>query len=154
MLMQAWEEALHARMALSDVGLILQYSLDDDNSYSPHSRFHFSMPKPLKALGEQISYAVDTTLLRFGQKVQHKQFIILAALTGVFVLFVLWSIVHGWIKNTTTQTINSDGTVTAALSIEDIKKEISIFQKLDPTSDEKGVKYNTIIKELQRIQQE
>lgn len=153
-LLQAWEEVLHARMALSDIGLIGEYSLEAGSGYSSQSRFKIAMPKQLKAIWEQISYAVDTTLLRFGQKVQHKQFITLAVVTWVFLLFVLWSIVHGWIKNTTTQTINADGTVTAALSIEDIKKEIAVFQKLDPTSDEKWVKYNAIIKELQRIQQE
>ncbi len=64
----------------------------------------------------------------------------------------MWSIIHSRLKNTASQHINTDGTVTAALSIDDIKKEISAFQKLDPTSDEKAAKYNAIIKELQRIQ--
>jgi hypothetical protein len=72
----------------------------------------------------------------------------------LFLLFVLWSIVHGWIKNSATQTINPDGTITASLSIEDIKKSIADFQKLDPSSEEKANKYNALVKELQRIQLE
>lgn len=153
-LVQAWEEALHARMSLSDIGLILQYSLEMWSVYTAAKWFSLPLPAGLKNFGESVKYTFDTTLLRLWQKVKNKQFILLASLVGVFIIFVLWSIIHGWVRNTTTQTINADGTTTAALSIEDIKKEIAAFQKLDPTSDEKGVKYNTIIKELQRIQQE
>ncbi len=92
--------------------------------------------------------------MRLQQKLHHRQFIVLLVLVGVFLLFVLWSIVHGWIKNTSSNAINADGSVTSVLSIEDIKKEIFAFQKLDPTSEEKSLKYNTLLKELNRIQME
>ncbi|MEI7478376.1 MAG: hypothetical protein WCJ81_08085 [bacterium] len=95
------------------------------------------MPQWVQDNTQQVRHILGTTWHRFAQKIQDRKFVVLAILAGVFLLFVVWSIVHGWIKNEVSHTINTDGTVVAQLSVEDIKKEIAEFQKLDPTSEEK-----------------
>lgn len=67
-------------------------------------------------------------------------------------LYLLYGLVANFIRNNTTNTINPDGTVTANLSIEDIKKEIVNFQKLDPSSEEKLTKYNALKAQLDALE--
>lgn len=108
--------------------------------------------KALSGATNRLASLCKLTIDRLQGKMHQKQFALLLIIGIAFLLFTLWSIVHSWFKNTASQHINVDGTITASLSIDDIKKEIAAFQKLDPTSDEKATKYNAIIKELQRIQ--
>ncbi len=147
-------EDIGTRVALSDLGIVTQYYLDPADMRSSASSLRIKTPKFLESFTERVRQIGGVTLMRLQQKLHHRQFIVLLVLVGVFLLFVLWSIVHGWIKNTSSNAINADGSVTSVLSIEDIKKEIFAFQKLDPTSEEKSLKYNTLLKELNRIQME
>lgn len=157
-LLHLWEDELHKHIQWEDMWLITQYTADATaHSRASRSSFlPFSFPTPawVSSLAHGTSSVLDQTRQRFLQKVHHKQFILLATGIGVFLLFVVRSIVHARIRNTSTEMINPDGTVTAALSIDDVKKEIAAFQKLDPTSEEKTIKYSTILKELQRMQHE
>ncbi len=82
------------------------------------------------------------------------RYAIVIGLFSIFLLYLLYGLVANFIRNNTTNTINSDGTVTANLSIEDIKKELVNFQKLDPSTEEKVIKYNALKDQLDALERE
>ena len=153
-MLELWMQDIHTRVTQADLAVISQYMVDVTSVRGLKSRPSFVFPEWITNLWDRVLHILDITVLRLGQKIRNKEFLVLGIMAWLFLLFVLWSIVHWWIKNNATQSIKSDWTVTASLSIEDIKKGIADFQKLDPSSDEKIVKYNTLLKELQRIQSE
>lgn len=162
-MLEQWEKTLITRVPAEDVYLLGQYYLDRTTAarFSPAVLLRWkkiAIPAPVANMATVASDKVKTvfhkTSTRFGAKVKNKEFALLAALVGMFLLFVVRGVIASWIKNTTTNTIQSDGSVTASLSIDDIKKEIAEFQKLDAESDEKGIKYNALVQELDRIKQE
>jgi hypothetical protein len=165
--LKPWADVLQTRMAAEQLGMIVEYACAGAQkgttsrgfslpwvSFPSLSAHNIQTPSFVSDSMKHVRGAYDMTLYRIREKLHQKQFVVLLLGAWVFLLFVLRSIIHGWIQNTASQSINPDGTITASLSIDDIKKEIAAFQKLDPKSEEKSVKYNAIIKELQRIQSE
>ena len=59
-----------------------------------------------------------------------------------------------FVKNNSGTTTNLSTTVTSSFTIDDIKKEIADFQKLDPTSSQKIAKYKTIRTQLDTLDKE
>jgi hypothetical protein len=51
------------------------------------------------------------------------------------------------LKSNSDTFVTSDGE-TVDLTIEDIKKDLFMFQGMDPTSEEKSIKYNEILSKL------
>jgi|GEM_PF-2102332 len=82
------------------------------------------------------------------------RYAIVIGLFSIFLLYLLYGLVANFIKNNTSNTINPDGTITANLSIEDIKKEIVNFQKLDPSTEEKVTKYNALKAQLDALEEQ
>jgi len=71
---------------------------------------------------------------------------------GIVVLFMLYHVLSWALQND-----KSDVYITASgeavdVTIEDIKKDIYMFQSLDPTSDEKWVKYHEIMQKLEMLE--
>jgi hypothetical protein len=147
-----WFDALSTRVDAEHVGMIAVYSLQSTISSTSRKASKTILSTTLGSIKSRLSSLIQLTASRLHGKMQQKQFAILLMIGAAFLLFTVWSIVHSWFKNTASQHINDDGTITASLSIDDIKKEIAAFQKLDPTSDVKATKYTAIVKELQRIQ--
>jgi len=73
------------------------------------------------------------------------------AVLGVFILFMLINLVSQVLKSNADTFVTSDG-VTVDLTIEDIKKDLFMFQGMDPTSEEKSIKYNEILSKLDVLQ--
>ncbi|MEI6117747.1 MAG: hypothetical protein WCP92_00305 [bacterium] len=69
------------------------------------------------------------------------------AILGVFILFMVINLLSQVLKSNTDTFVTSDG-VTVDLTIEDIKKDLFLFQGMDPTSEEKSIKYNEILSKL------
>lgn len=153
-LLQAWVDDVGTRSPLHEIWIVSQYYLNPNEVRGWSKKFSIPMPQWVRSLWDRVRQIWGVTLFRLQEKLKHRQFIVLLSLIWLFLVFVLWSLIHGFIKNYSTATINVDGTTTSTLSIEDIKKEIFVFQKLDPTSDEKATKYNVLLKELNRIQLE
>lgn len=157
------EKTLLTRVPAKDVALLAEYHLDRASSQKFAWTFSLkgkkvSLPQPIANIASNASLKVKTVLQkttsRFWNKVKNKEFALLSIFVSLFLLFVIRWVISSWVKNTTTNVIKSDGTISASLSIDDIKKEIAEFQKLDIASEEKGVKYNALLKELERIKQE
>ncbi len=73
------------------------------------------------------------------------------AVLGVFILFMLINLLSQVLKSNTDTFVTPDG-VTVDLTIEDIKKDLFTFQWMDPTSEEKSIKYNEILNKLDTLQ--
>lgn len=73
------------------------------------------------------------------------------AILGVFILFMIINLLSQLLKSNTDTFVTSDG-VTVDLTIEDIKKDLFMFQWMDPTSEEKSIKYNEILSKLDVLQ--
>ncbi len=73
------------------------------------------------------------------------------AVLSVFILFMLVNLLSQVLKSNTDTFVTSDG-VTVDLTIEDIKKDLFMFQGMDPTSEEKSIKYNEILNKLDVLQ--
>ncbi len=79
------------------------------------------------------------------------RYAIVIGLFSIFLIYLIYGLISNFIRNNTTNSIKPDGTITANLTIEDIKKEIVQFQKLDPSSEEKITKYNALKKQLDAL---
>lgn len=73
------------------------------------------------------------------------------AVLGLFILFMVINLLSQVLKSNTDTFVTSDG-VTVDLTIEDIKKDLFMFQGMDPTSEEKSLKYNEILSKLDTLQ--
>lgn len=82
------------------------------------------------------------------------RYAVVIGLFSIFLLYLLYGLISNFIKNNTTNTINADGTISSTLTIEDIKKEIVSFQKLDPSTEEKVTKYNALKDQLNALEKQ
>lgn len=148
-------DTLKQRCAVEDLGIISSYGI--------------ALPKAVRIAPKNIVKMLDTSGLSkifSGVKVSDRwvtfmrnsrelmgqyRYAIVIGLFSIFLLYLLVGLVSNFIKNNTTNTINADGTITASLSIEDIKKEIVQFQKLDPSTPEKITKYNALKAQLDAL---
>lgn len=73
------------------------------------------------------------------------------AILGIFILFMVINLLSQVLKSNADTFVTSDG-VTVDLTIEDIKKDLFMFQGMDPTSEEKSIKYNEILSKLDVLQ--
>ena len=73
------------------------------------------------------------------------------AILGVFILFMVINLLSQVLTSNTDTFVTSDG-VTIDLTIEDIKKDLFMFQGMDPTSEEKSIKYNEILSKLDLLE--
>ncbi len=86
------------------------------------------------------------------KKVLANKYYVTIAILSVVILFMLYNVL--WqLLNTSNQSVftTADGTV-IDITIEDIKKDIYMFQQMDPTSDQKWVKYNEIVEKLSMLE--
>ncbi len=154
-------ETLTQRCAVEDLGIVATYSLAIPKSARLAGRKN--MKNILSGAG------VDRILSRinvpFGDRwtvftrnmremMGQYRYAIIIGLFSLFLLYLIYGLVSNFIKNNTTNTINADGTISATLSIEDIKKEIVQFQKLDPSTEEKVTKYNALKVQLDALEKQ
>jgi len=66
---------------------------------------------------------------------------------GIFILFMLINLLSQVLKSNKDTVITSDG-VTIDLTIDDIKKDLLAFQSMDPTSEEKSMKFHDLSEKL------
>lgn len=70
---------------------------------------------------------------------------------SIVILFMVINLLSQVLKSNIDTFVTSDG-VTVDLTIEDIKKDLFMFQWMDPTSEEKSIKYNEILSKLDTLQ--
>jgi hypothetical protein len=66
---------------------------------------------------------------------------------ALIVLFLLYSVLTQLVKQKD-NTFTTDSGNVVDITIDDIKKDIYLFTSMDPTSNDKGIKYNEILQKL------
>jgi len=89
---------------------------------------------------------LDILSNRFGLG-KHKQSLIYAGI-GLIILILIWFLVQSFLQANEATFTDSSGEVVVDFTIEDIQKDIDMFKKIDPSSDQKIKKYNEIVAQL------
>ncbi|MCX6824217.1 MAG: hypothetical protein NT085_03750 [candidate division SR1 bacterium] len=132
-LINFFQELLNARLDKKAFGFIFHYMI---TGAAAKPREEFSMNINENSLLGKIKKLV------FKNKYQAT-----VAILGIFILFMVINLLSQVLKSNTDTFVTSDG-VTVDLTIEDIKKDLFLFQGMDPTSEEKSLKYNEILSKL------
>jgi hypothetical protein len=112
--------------------------------------FHYAITGALaKSHGEHKDRIVNTDSLFYKIKSQFlkNKYQVTVAILSLFIFFMLINLLSQVLKSNTNTIVTSDG-VTVDLTIDDIKKELLSFQSMDPTGEEKAMKYHDILEKL------
>lgn len=153
-------DMLKQRCPIEELGLIASYNI--------------SLPKVTRAAGKNLGKMLSGASvgkmfsglnMKMGDRwmmvgrnlremMSQYRYAIVIGLFGLFLLYLVYGLISNFIRNNTTNTIGSDGTITSTLTIDDIKKEIVQFQKLDPSTEEKVTKYNALREQLNALEKQ
>lgn len=136
-LIKIFQEILNARLDKKTFGFIFHY-LVAGVAAKTHDDY-------VKRLGKNSLF----TKIKAG--VFKNKYQATVAILSVFILFMGINLLSQVLKSNTDTFITSDG-VTVDLTIEDIKKDLFMFQSMDPTSEQKSIKYNEILSKLDVLQ--
>ena len=136
-LINFFQELLNARLDKKAFGFIFHYIITGAAARA-HEEFSIKM--------DENSLFGKLKKLVFKNKYQAT-----VAILGVFILFMVINLLSQVLKSNADTFVTSDG-VTVDLTIEDIKKDLFMFQGMDPTSEEKSLKYNEILSKLDVLQ--
>lgn len=136
-LINFFQELLNARLDKKSFGFIFHYIITGAS---------------VKAHDEYISKMSENSLFNKIKKTLFKnKYQATVAILGIFILFMVINLLSQVLKSNSDTFVTSDG-VTVDLTIEDIKKDLFMFQWMDPTSEEKSIKYNEILAKLDVLQ--
>jgi len=136
-LINFFQELLNARLDKKAFGFIFHYLITG---------------APVKAHEEYIMKMNGNSLLgKFKKIIFKNKYQVTVAVLSIFILFMLINLLSQVLKSNADTYVTSDG-VTVDLTIEDIKKDLFMFQGMDPTSEEKSIKYNEILNKLDVLQ--
>ena len=82
------------------------------------------------------------------KKLLTNKYYVTISILSIVILFMLYNVLSQ-VLNTSNQNMFTTASGTLIdITIEDIKKDIYMFQQMDPTSDQKWIKYNEIVEKL------
>ncbi len=136
-LINFFQELLNARLDKKSFGFIFHY-LITGAAVKTHEEYISKMSE------NSLFGKIKKTLLK-------NKYQATVAVLSIFILFMLINLLSQVLKSNADTFVTSDGT-TVDLTIEDIKKDLFTFQGMDPTSEEKSIKYNEILAKLDVLQ--
>lgn len=136
-------ELLCARLEKESIGFVTSYLV----SWRISKRINLEGGK-LKIIGDKLGLIREWKNKLFKNKYQ-----ITVALLSVFVLFMLYSLLAQIFHKPVKEVYVNSQWVTVDLTIDDIKKDMAIFKTMDPTADEKSMKYKEILWKLNVLEQ-
>ena len=144
--LETLEAILTKRMDKKHITFFTQYSIrwtTTRASAEGWSKYKLQMPQFSFSLGKLNKYKY---LL-----VENKYYVSIAVLS-VFVLFIVYHVLAQLLNVTQNDVMLTEAGVLVDVTIDDIKKDIQVFQTMDPTSDEKGQKYHEIMQKLTTLE--
>lgn len=128
------KDILHTRIDTSAFGFIFHYALSGGVA---------------KATPVAKERAVDEDSFFYKIKTQFLQnkYQVTVAILSIFIVFMLINLLAQVLRSNKDTIVTSQG-VTIDVTIDDIKKDIALFQTLDPTGDEKAMKYHDLLEKL------
>ncbi len=136
-LINFFQELLNARLDKKAYGFIFHYFITGA-AVKTHEEY-------IQKMSENSVFArIKKTILK-------NKYQATVAVLSVFILFMVINLLSQVLKSNADTFVTSDG-VTVDLTIEDIKKDLFMFKGMDPTSEEKSIKYNEILSKLDVLQ--
>ncbi len=134
------EQALTSRIDKDNIGMMATYYV------------HGSIKEGIKPVAGAKKW-LKIKWWAWTKKVLANKYYVTIAILSVVILFMLYNVLSQ-LLNTSSQSVftTASGTV-IDITIEDIKKDIYMFQQMDPTSDQKWVKYNEIVEKLSMLEE-
>lgn len=136
-LINFFQELLNARLDKKSFGFIFHYLI---TGAAPKVREESA----IKISENSLLGKIKKTLLK-------NKYQATVAILGIFILFMIINLLSQVLKSNADTFVTTDG-VTVDLTIEDIKKDLFMFQGMDPTSEDKSIKYNEILSKLDVLQ--
>lgn len=136
------EEILSARMDIHTVSFINHYTV----------KYMSLGIKNKKAGAYSNSSRNNKRAWKIKRELLANKYYLTIVILWVVILFLLYHVLSQVLTKTNTDVFVTSSWVEVDVTIEDIKKDIYLFQSLDPTSDEKWVKYHEIMQELDMLE--
>ncbi len=131
-------EILCARLEKESIGFVTSYLIS--GRVAKHAPLWWEQ---LHAWAQKLNIFNQWKFTIFKNKYQ-----ITVALLSIFVLFMLYSLLSQIFQKPAKEVYVNSQWVTVDLTIDDIKKDMAIFKTMDPTGDEKSIKYKEILGKL------
>lgn len=138
-LLNTIEKILTSRMDKKNITFLVHYVIHGSTTRASSSKFQ----APQFSLGK---------LNKYKHLLVANKYYMTVAILSLFILFMLYHVLTQMLQITNNDVMLTDEGVLVDVTIDDIKKDIQIFQSMDPTSDEKGQKYHEIMQKLQTLE--
>jgi len=143
-------EVVTSRLDKKHVGFISHYTVQYMRSEQKSGGLKFS-PK-LGKLGNLGNFAAGSRIEKFKNMFLRNKYQATVFLLSIVIIFMLYSLLSEIIStNKDTVYVTPEG-VSVEVTVDDIKKDIFLFQSMDPTGDEKSLKYQEIMTKLTTLE--
>lgn len=134
-----FEQILLTRMQKENIWFIAYYHI------------HWAMPKK-SPISESFKNSLkNSKLMKLKEVFFSNKYHITVLILALIVLFLLYSVLSQLLEQKWSTFTTQSWTV-VDVTIDDIKKDIYLFKSMDPTSDQKGIKYNEILQKLSHLE--
>ncbi|MDD3262517.1 MAG: hypothetical protein PHR61_01615 [Candidatus Absconditabacteria bacterium] len=132
------DEVLTSRIEKESLGFLMGYTIQGMTRKSKMGN-KLSLGK----IKGQFTYLQDLKQRFFKNKYQ-----VTVGVLSLFIAFMIYSLINQLLQKPQGEVyVNTQG-VTVDLTIDDIKKDIVLFKSMDPTGDEKAMKYQEIVNKI------
>ena len=136
------QDILHARIDKKAFGFIFHYAVT--GASAKKTAEHVQTTKYVDT--DSLWYKIRSQFLR-------NKYQVTVAILGIFILFMLINLLSQVLTSNTNTVVTSNG-VTVGVTIDSIKKDLLVFQGMDPTSEEKSMKYKDLTEKLNVLESE
>jgi len=134
------EEILTARTSKKNIWFINQYIIS------------YLSPLHIGTKNSKKYYKSKRKSSKLKKEIMNNKYYLTIVVLGVVILFMLYHVLSQILQENNNDVFVSASWVQVDVTIDDIKKDIYMFQSLDPTSDEKAVKYHEILQKLDMLE--
>jgi len=143
---EVFEKILQSRVEKEKIWLISNYYIHWNIISSTNST------SPILRWWNWMKWKLDWWKVWLRRLSENKYYVIIGVL-WVIVLVLLYSVLSALLDTKNNNTIITDSGAVLDITIDDIKKDIRNFQQMDPSSDEKSIKYNEIVEKLTLLEE-
>jgi len=133
-LLEFFEKAITSRVDKENIGIMSNYYIHGNISW-PEKKYS-NTKKTMKISGV------------FTKKLLANKYYVTILVLSIVILFMLYNVLSQVLNTSKESVFTTASGVVLDITIDDIKKDILVFKQMDPTSDQKWVKYSEILDKL------
>lgn len=139
-ILDVMEQILTARVDATYIGFMMYYVI---TGASAHNDMTIDSQKRLNT---------KFANLKRKKNIFSNKYYLTIGVLSIVIIFMLSQLIKQLFNTSNTDTFRTDSGEIVDITIDDIKKDIYLFQSMDPTSDEKGIKYNEVLSKLNTLE--